>query len=360
MKKILFLLFAFASLYSVAQVPDTSRAKKVYGNMIWVKYDTTAATWDTLGIFPGATPEIWSSSGLNPTFIDTGYVKTTGDTLYGTYLLKSNTAASMTFDSNYGRWYGSDGIETNTIMAGNYFGVERLGGGGNIICSLFRNYLRFSDSNLGLDTYYKADSIQTYSYFVFDMTTAEFTGDLIVNGTNGIQVGRATATTYDHRLIYNMLSSKTVANTTTPTSLFNDTSAIGTRTIPANFLRAGTTIRLHMRGDISNTGNPTNTMSITLGGTTISSTTATLGVALTNSICEIEMDIVVRSIGTNGKVVAAGYAYVVSGITRSLLATTPITINTESDLALDVVYTWGAANAANTLTMLTGSIEILY
>lgn len=85
MKKILFLLFVIISFASFGQVPDTSRAKKVYGNMIWVKYDTTAATWDTLGIFPGATPELWSSSGLNHTFIDTGYVKTTGDTIHGNY-----------------------------------------------------------------------------------------------------------------------------------------------------------------------------------------------------------------------------------------------------------------------------------
>lgn len=181
MKKILFLLFVIISFASFGQVPDTSRAKKVYGNMMWVKYDTTAATWDTLGIFPGATPELWSSSGLNHTFIDTGYVKTTGDTLYGAYLFKSNTAATMSFYQALGWWTGSDGIETNTIMAGDYFSVQRLGGGGNIISYLFRNYLRFSDSNLGLDIYYKADSMQTGSNFVFDMPTAKFTGDLYIS-----------------------------------------------------------------------------------------------------------------------------------------------------------------------------------
>ena len=113
--------------------------------------------------------------------LDTGYVKTTGDTLYGAYLFKSNTAATMSFYQALGWWTGSDGIETNTIMAGNYFSVQRLGGGGNINSYLFRDYLRFSDQNLGLDIYYRADSIQTGSNFVFDMPTAEFTGDIYIS-----------------------------------------------------------------------------------------------------------------------------------------------------------------------------------
>lgn len=333
MKKILFLLFALISLTSFGQVPDTSRAKKVYGNMIWVKYDTTAATWDTLGIFPGATPEIWSSSG------DLGYLSSNGDTVLGkTYLFNDG---KLYVQKTVGGIPSCGSYELTTVNGGQIdFNT----------CDGSYGYL----GSIG------ADSLISDGAYIVSTPQTTFTGDLIVKGANGIQVERATATTYDHRILYNMLASKTVANTTTPTSLFNDAGAIGTRTIPANFLKAGTTIRIHMRGDLSNTGNPTNTMDIELGGKTISSTTATLGTALSNSICEIEMDIVVRSIGSDGTVVGAGYAYVVSGITRSLLATTPITINTTESLSLDVVYTWGAANAANTLTMLTGSIEILY
>ena len=63
-------------------MPDTTRTpRKWYGPTIWTVYDTTSAAWDTVGVFPGAATELWSSSGV----LDSGSVKTTGDTLWGSF-----------------------------------------------------------------------------------------------------------------------------------------------------------------------------------------------------------------------------------------------------------------------------------
>ena len=86
MKQIFFILTFLFTFGAMAQMPDTTRTpRKWYGPTIWTVYDTTSATWDTVGIFPGAATELWSSSGI----LDSGSVKTTGDTLWNGYYFGS-------------------------------------------------------------------------------------------------------------------------------------------------------------------------------------------------------------------------------------------------------------------------------
>lgn len=60
--------------------------------------------------------------------------------------------------------------------------------------------------------------------------------------------------TFDNRVIYEMIKSKNIINTTNETTFFNDTNAIGTRTFPANTLRNGDVIRLTTRSIFNSTG----------------------------------------------------------------------------------------------------------
>ena len=75
--------------------------------------------------------------------------------------------------------------------------------------------------------------------------------------------------TYDVRLMYQLMTSKTVTNTLVETSLFDDTNAIGIRTVKGSTARIGQSIRLTLRHDYSCSGNPTNTIKIKLGSNTI-------------------------------------------------------------------------------------------
>ena len=154
MKKILFLLFVIISFASFGQVPDTSRAKKVYGNMMWVKYDTTAATWDTLGIFPGATPEIWSSDG------DLGYLSSNGDTVLG---------KTYKFD---------DGQLNITTLLGSSpcrMTLEKT--------SIVGGQINFEtcDGNFGAYGSIGADSLVSDGAYIFSTPQATFTGDLYIS-----------------------------------------------------------------------------------------------------------------------------------------------------------------------------------
>ena len=50
---------------------------------------------------------------------------------------------------------------------------------------------------------------------------------------------------------------------------------------------------------------------------------------------------------------------IISSYVRPLLMTTTATINTTISNTIDVTYTWGTANAANTVTCTNATIEIL-
>lgn len=167
---------------------------------------------------------------------------------------------------------------------------------------------------------------------------------------------------YDHRTLYLMQTEKIIQNTLVKTSFFDDTSCIGTRTIPANFLRVGSAIRMNIRCDFSCSGNPTNIIDIEMNGTSIISSSAQLGKDHTNDYTEINSDIMIRTIGETGSVIMMGRTIISGGnsdISRKLMITTPVTINTTIANEIKVFYTWGTESASNILKIESAIIQIL-
>ena len=162
------------------------------------------------------------------------------------------------------------------------------------------------------------------------------------------------------RLGFIQTATKSIANTITETSHFNDTGAIGSRTIPANTLRKGSLIRIHLLSDLTNLSTPTNVLKLKIGSTTIITSSNQLSVN-TNSLAELYVELLVTTGGASGKVAVQGFTKVVGGTNpqRALMVTTPTDLNTTVANTLDITYAWGTANAANILACTHASIEVI-
>ncbi len=165
---------------------------------------------------------------------------------------------------------------------------------------------------------------------------------------------------YLPRLAFIQTATKSIANTTTETSHFNDSRAIGSRTIPANTLRKGSVIRVHLMSDLTNLSNPTNVIKIKIGSTTIITSSAKLGVN-TNSLKELYLELLVTTAGASGKILAQGFTKVVGGTNplRALMLTTPTDFDTTKANTLDITYTWGTADESNILACTNATIEVI-
>lgn len=150
----------------------------------------------------------------------------------------------------------------------------------------------------------------------------------------------------------------TVADTTSETSIVG--AGVGDKTLRVNALRVGSTIRLTVRGFISDVGNPTLNIRVKLGSTTMVSTGAVaLSAALSNADFSLEVLLTCRSIGASGTVVANGYFMYSNGTTLDMVTTTPTTIDTTITEEVGVTVEWGTANAGNTLSSQIVVIEQL-
>lgn len=141
---------------------------------------------------------------------------------------------------------------------------------------------------------------------------------------------------------------------------------IGTKTLPANFLTVGKTIKVRMWGFYGTKASPVGAFTIRFkyGSTTLVTLSPTLTVSLTNQAFNLEFELTCRTTGATGTVFAQGEgdfftsataAGIVTGVTT---ATT--TINTTASNAIDVTAQWATSNASNTITSTNYTMEILY
>lgn len=185
---------------------------------------------------------------------------------------------------------------------------------------------------------------------------------VIINDGN-INTVQKGITLYDHRTLFIQQTTKTILGDAAETSFFDDTNAIGTRTIPANLLRVGSVIRMNLRCSLTSVGNPSNTIKIKLDGVDIINSTVTLGATHTNDYAELQFEIDIRSIGniSAGKVTGMGRTIIAgtSDLSRSLIVSTPVAIDTTAALPIDVTYDWGGSDASNSLVIVQAVIQIL-
>jgi hypothetical protein len=152
-----------------------------------------------------------------------------------------------------------------------------------------------------------------------------------------------------------------VSNTVSETTILG--TADGSKTIPANWLLVGRTIRITVMGTITNTATPTLQIRAKLGASTILDTTAVATVAITGTRnFRYTALITCRTTGASGTVIgegelrynsAAGTGNIVDAVNT---ATT--TIDTTATQVLDVTAQWGAASASNTITGIVAMAEI--
>lgn len=154
----------------------------------------------------------------------------------------------------------------------------------------------------------------------------------------------------------------TVANTTTETSLFG--TLVGTKTLPANFLKVGKTIRIHIAGICASTVTPTLVFRAKLGTTTYGVTLGTLTLTnLTTNSFVLDSSLVCLTTGATGTVQAAGISTIANGTTSAYLNgfgdSASHTVDTTASQVIDVTAQWSTAAVANTISSIACTVEIL-
>lgn len=161
--------------------------------------------------------------------------------------------------------------------------------------------------------------------------------------------------------LFTQTADTTVANTTTETTLFGTGVAVGGGlTLPANFFVAGKTIKIHIRGYHSSTGNPNVTFKVKLGSTVVATGTGVSGNGSTSGFY-FDSEITCRTTGATGTVSAGAQYNEVhsSGLNLGIVQTGTTTIDTTASHVLDVTITWGTANAGNTITSQISYVTII-
>jgi hypothetical protein len=189
----------------------------------------------------------------------------------------------------------------------------------------------------------------TADYLVTLDTSAGATKKVLAENMPGIKGNVGT--------IFNQRVDGVVANTTTPTDLLS--TGIGSVTIPANTLEIGTTVRISMAGHLSTTGTPDFELSVVLDGLELASTGVnTLASGLTTVGWRLWFDFTCRVFPTFGAMAASG-VWRLGASMYGLVNTSTTTVDPADPLQIEVLATWGTADAANTVTAQIATIEIL-
>lgn len=171
------------------------------------------------------------------------------------------------------------------------------------------------------------------------------------------------------KLLYAQIADGTVANTTTETTLSNTAGAVGSLAtpllLPANFFTVGKTLRVRASGYYSTGASGPNLQIRVKLGTTVVSATVSLFMAasLTNKGWSLEVDITCRTTGASGTISVQGrnYRSVSTGGTApfvpEMVNTAPVTLDTTSSQAADVLATWTLANASDSITCTNLTVE---
>lgn len=159
-------------------------------------------------------------------------------------------------------------------------------------------------------------------------------------------------------LIFPQVAAVTVASTASETTLMGAASG-GITTLPADFYKAYTILKVQARGYVSNTGTPTLRMKFKHGATILVDTTAiTTASGLSNTGWEFKCEIVCRGTGGSGTVMAQG-DFNISSNHYPMVNTSTSTIDTTATQAMGFTAQWGTSSASNTITCEQLIIEVL-
>lgn len=164
---------------------------------------------------------------------------------------------------------------------------------------------------------------------------------------------------------YQLYADSTVPTGNTITNSSAPISFASSYLFPANSIVAGQSFRIKLYGVfslIAATG--TVQLQVILGGQTVLDTgSETIAGGFSNGGFCLEGDLFITAIGTSGQIEAQGTAQfgtpVQSGHLLNLPNATPFTVNTTVSQALTFAWTFGTANAGNTVTLRAARVEQL-
>jgi len=238
---------------------------------------------------------------------------------------------------------GADRNLTLPSVAGNYafgrwFVVYNIGATYNVVVKKTDGSTTLVTLAPGEAAWVKGANISgTNDWHVALYLSSAFTGRLTT--TDGVTSGNARIVGGN---VHTKTTSTTLTNTTTETTL-------ATHTLPANMLKAGTTVRV--RGAVRVTGNAaadTLIFKLRLGGTAIVTTSASALVA--NDVARFDFLITSRAAPSGNSSVAAEGSVTISvagthGTKSYVLA--PANYTTNGALDVDLRGTWSAASASD-------------
>lgn len=172
---------------------------------------------------------------------------------------------------------------------------------------------------------------------------------------------------YDSRVLFVATGTASVDNASTETSLLG--TGIGAKTLPANFLVPGKTIRVSLRGHWRSQATPgVLTLRMKLGSTVIASVALTPTSGIGPFAWAFSGDFTNRTTGSSGTEFAEGEATFYQGTggqashtwpLRNAMPPTTVTVNTTTTQALDVTAQWATASTTNEIYIYEGSVEVL-
>lgn len=188
-------------------------------------------------------------------------------------------------------------------------------------------------------------------------------GGLSAQYLGGSTTSAGTATNIPGTIFSQTASSTAITNTTTETSLLG--TGIGTKTLAASTLRAGTRLHVVVSGTLATDAVTPGTLNVKLklGSTVVASTTATTLVAVTGTRnWQAEFYLTCRTSGASGVLQASGdfEFYSVAGTKQfwECSETNTTAFSTTGTLAVDVTATFGTADADNSMLSTQAIITI--
>lgn len=158
-----------------------------------------------------------------------------------------------------------------------------------------------------------------------------------------------------YSLFFSQTADKTIANTTAETSIVGN--GQGAMTIPAGLLYTGKVIKLTVVGKIATSGPISQTINVKLNGAALATNTASVTSSGDQQV--ITFWLLCRLSGSGGKIGGAGNIQTSSSpaTMRALLPSADLTVDTTSNITVDVTNTFSVAGAGNTFTSFIVTME---
>jgi hypothetical protein len=163
--------------------------------------------------------------------------------------------------------------------------------------------------------------------------------------------------------IISLLSPVTISNTSSETRIIGIT-------LPADFLKAGTSLRIVASGVIGDAaGIPTTTWRVRAGassltGNIVTSVAPTMATAQTNKAWFFQALITCRTAGVSGTIIGecivwGEYATTFPNFIKGSATTSTVAVNTTAARVFELTFQFSIPYAANTLTCHVASIEVV-